>query len=155
MTLNKDLKTELSQFSSLQSEIKILEDQLQSLKWQRDDVNGKIKTDSVKGSTPNFPYILHNITVKGLSDEELGQKYGISESISAVRKQLTERRLACIKEYKRLNDFITSIEDSQMRQILTLRYVYGNEWKDVAAKIGGNNTEDGVRKSHDRFLEKY
>ncbi len=56
--------------------------------------------------------------------------------------------------YNRLNRYIATVEDSLMRQILTLRYVDGMSWLQVAMSIGGGNTADSVRKAHDRFLQK-
>ena len=56
----------------------------------------------------------------------------------------------CMIEYNRLIRFISSVEDSQMRQILTLRYVNGMTWQRIATEIGGGNTEDSVRR---RILE--
>lgn len=58
----------------------------------------------------------------------------------------------CMIEYNRLIRFISSVEDSQMRQILTLRYVNGMTWQRIATEIGGGNTEDSVRMAHSRFL---
>ena len=45
------------------------------------------------------------------------------------------------------------LEDSQMRQILLLKYLRGLSWRQVAMGIGGNNTEDGVRKRAERWLK--
>lgn len=59
----------------------------------------------------------------------------------------------CWYELNRLNRFIQSIDDSQMRQIMTLRYINGLSWRQVAMSIGGGNTEDGVRMMHNRFLD--
>jgi hypothetical protein len=150
----KDMKHELSQFTDLKNEIKMLDDQLQRDLIERDKINGNVKTDSVQGSMPDYPYILHSITVKGLSDDEISQKQDIKMNIAAIREKLKIRKADCIKQYRRLLDFISNVDDSQMRQILTYRYVYGNEWQQVADKIGGNNTEDSVRMAHDRFLKK-
>lgn len=60
----------------------------------------------------------------------------------------------CMIEYNRLIRFISSVEDSQMRQILTLRYVNGMTWQRIATEIGGGNTEDSVRMALTRFLER-
>lgn len=60
----------------------------------------------------------------------------------------------CWYELNRLNRYIQSVEDSFMRQVLTYRYVNGMSWDQVAFNIGGRNTGDGVRKAHNRFLEK-
>lgn len=58
----------------------------------------------------------------------------------------------CFYELDRLNRYINTIEDSLMRQILSLRYVNGLSWKEVACSIGGGNTDDSVRMMHNRFL---
>lgn len=55
-------------------------------------------------------------------------------------------------EYNRLLRYISSVEDSQMRQILTLRYLNGLTWREVAQSIGGGNTEDGVKQAAHRFI---
>ena len=59
----------------------------------------------------------------------------------------------CFYELNRLNRYIAGVEDSQMRMILSLRYVNGLNWTQIALSIGGN-TPDSIRKSHDRFLAK-
>ena len=56
--------------------------------------------------------------------------------------------------YNHINRYIATVPDSLMRQILTLRYVNGMSWVQVAMSIGGGNTADSVRMAHDRFLRK-
>ena len=58
----------------------------------------------------------------------------------------------CFYELNRLNRYINSLEDSLIRQILSLRYINRLSWLQIAFSVGGNNTADGVRKAHDRFL---
>ena len=58
----------------------------------------------------------------------------------------------CFYELNRLNRFIQRVDDSQMRQILTLRYINGLSWQKVAFGIGEYD-ESLVRKKHDRFLK--
>ena len=58
----------------------------------------------------------------------------------------------CFYELNRLNRYIASVEDSQMRLILSLRYVSGLNWIQIAAAIGGN-TPDSIRMMHNRFLQ--
>ena len=59
----------------------------------------------------------------------------------------------CFYELNRLNRYIDTIDDSQVRMILSLRYINGLNWTQIAASIGGN-TSDSVRMIHNRFLEK-
>jgi len=49
---------------------------------------------------------------------------------------------------------ILQCPDLHMRRILCLRYLDGLAWEEVAARIGGGNTEDSVRKAAQRFLDK-
>ena len=51
-----------------------------------------------------------------------------------------------------IEEYINTIDDSLTRQILSLRYVNGLTWEQVAASIGGGNTADSVRKVAERFL---
>lgn len=60
----------------------------------------------------------------------------------------------CLRELIRLNKYIYSINDSEIRQIFTLRYINGLSWEQVASKISVYATEDSVRKAHDRYLNK-
>ena len=59
----------------------------------------------------------------------------------------------CFYELNRLNRYINSIDDSQIRIILALRYINGLSWKQIAHSIGGGNTEKGVQMIIKRFLE--
>lgn len=58
----------------------------------------------------------------------------------------------CFYELNRLNRYIAGVEDSQIRQILTLRFINGLNWLQVARSIGGNNTMDSVKKTCYRYL---
>lgn len=60
----------------------------------------------------------------------------------------------CFYELNRLNRYIESVDESHMRMILSLRYINALSWEQIACSIGGGNTEDSVRKAHDRFLYK-
>lgn len=79
------------------------------------------------------------------------ESYGI---LIAEQRELIELKIKqSIIEYNRLNRYIAEVADSLTRQIMSLRYVNGFNWTQVAMHIGGGNTPDGVRKRHDRFLE--
>jgi hypothetical protein len=60
----------------------------------------------------------------------------------------------CFYELNRLNRYINTIDDSQLRMIFSLRYINGLSWLQIALAIGGGNSADGVRKAHDRFMSK-
>ncbi len=93
--------------------------------------------------------------ITGLPHVGGGDKVGDLAILIAEQKDLVELMVKqSVMEYNRLNRYIASVEDAQMRMILSFRYVNGLSWQQVAFHIGGNNTADGVRKAHNRFLEK-
>lgn len=59
----------------------------------------------------------------------------------------------CWYELNRLNRYIAEVEDSETRQILSLRFVNGLTWRQVAASMGEGYTEDYARKRAERFFE--
>ena len=60
----------------------------------------------------------------------------------------------CFYEFNRLNRYIETVYDSQMRMILALRYINGLSWRQIAFSIGGGNTEESIRQMVHRFFKK-
>ena len=88
--------------------------------------------------------------VTGISD-----KVGRYAAEIADLKELLDLNLKkCFYELNRLNRYIEGIDDSQMRMIMTLRYVNGLSWRQIAFSIGGGNTEDSIKKLAYRYLKK-
>lgn len=54
---------------------------------------------------------------------------------------------------KRLQDFIRVLPNVRIRIIMSLRFIDQLTWTEVAAKIGGRETEDTVKKAVYRYLE--
>lgn len=88
--------------------------------------------------------------VEGISDKVATYTAEISDLKSLLDLNLKK----CFFELNRLNRYINSIEDSEMRMILSLRYINGLCWEQVAASISPYASGESVRKAHDRFLAK-
>lgn len=58
---------------------------------------------------------------------------------------MAAKQQQCIYEHSRLMRYITEIDDSLTREIFILRFVNGLSWRQVAASVGGNNTEASVK----------
>lgn len=70
-------------------------------------------------------------------------------------KGIIEAKLQqCIYERNRLERYISSIDDSLLRQIFTYRFIDGLPWEQVAACVGGGNTVAGVKMLCYRHLNK-
>ena len=59
----------------------------------------------------------------------------------------------CFSERVRLERYIQGVPDSEMRMILTLRYINGLSFQQIAFSIGYQD-ESVPRKRHDRFLKR-
>ena len=73
--------------------------------------------------------------------------------LDRLQRKLNRRIEELIDLVEETYEYIDNIDDSLIRQIITLRYINGLEWKQVAASIGGNNTADSVRKIAERYLK--
>ena len=85
---------------------------------------------------------------------------GINDKISKYAAQIADLKglldlnlKKCFYELNRINRFIESVEDSEIRMILTLRYTQNLSWRNIATTM--NYQDESVpRKRHDRFLRK-
>lgn len=88
--------------------------------------------------------------VQGISDK-IG-KY--AAEIADLKGLLDLSLKRCFYELNRLNRYIESLDDVEARLILSLRYINGLSWNQVAASISPYATEDSIRMIHNRFLNK-
>lgn len=126
----------------------------------------------------NYPYVvnalqkyekelaeLYDDSAGSMSPDMSGMPHGSAASGSKVffgveRNEVYINDLKQkISEYKerlyKYRQFFASIEDDLTLQIFELRFKYSFRWEQVAAHIGGNNTENTVKKVCYRYLEKY
>ena len=53
-----------------------------------------------------------------------------------------------------VEEYINSIEDSHIRRIVRYRVIDNMTFRKIAIWMGGNNTEDGIKKAYYRFINK-
>lgn len=74
--------------------------------------------------------------------------YLVAEKIS-LEKRLEELNLKRIK----IEEYISNITDFHIRLIIVLHFIDKLTWRQVAQRIGGNNTADSVRMLCKRYVE--
>lgn len=83
-----------------------------------------------------------------------GDKIGDLAILIAEQRDLIDLKVRqSVVEYNRLIRYIASVEDAQMRMILSLRYVNGLSWQQVAFRMGETD-ESYPRRKHNIFLRK-
>lgn len=125
----------LDQLRHLSREIEILQEQIHKAETV-------VVADVVVGSDVEHPYLKRSITIAGTNDRRIRQ----------LKRRLTRKLNELITVKEEMLDYIGTVTDSEMRQILILRYVDGLTWRQVARKMGRAGDGSTERKKHDRFL---
>lgn len=123
---------ELSQLYYLKKEIAKLEKQLQDLQDASTRATVTV-SDSPRSGRVSSPTAL-------------------GADICELKTMLEDIRQQRIAEYKRLLGYINSIDDSYTRQVMTLRFVEGLKWEEVADEL--NTTSWSVKHLCYRFVDR-
>jgi hypothetical protein len=95
-----------------------------------------VVTDSVVGSSPDYPYVAHSVTIHGIRKDD-----------AAVKEvnQLTQKKAA-------LDAYIDGIEDERVKTIVELRIRKSLSWVQIGQRM--SESPDAVRMQYTRMFEK-
>lgn len=156
-------KSVLKQYIDLKAEADEIKEKISKLEKQIGDIEKRIKEIEEKSETVKDKVMGGLGGIQGFKIEGIPMReYEKRKSDLMVKKLLLNQRKSTLEilEYQiiqQTNDveeFIASIDDSRMRRIVNLRFIQNLSWNKVADRIGGGNTEDGIRMSFDRFMQK-
>ena len=127
---------ELSQLYYLNREIERDKRELERLKWE-----------SVSPRTHRMTGMPHGNGHENIMEQKIA---AIADLEGLIRAKMTQ----CIYERNRLERYIADIPDSLTRQIFALRFINGMSWVQIAFRVGGGNTSEGVRKRVYRHINR-
>lgn len=127
-------KSELEQIYYLNRELKMWEDEL-----------ARLKARSLVASP--LPCTSHGSGISDKVAQRTEREMELENRIQDKRDKIQELRDRAIA-------YITTISDSLTRMVIYYRCVSLFGWRRVAYEIGGNNTEESVRKIYTRFFER-
>lgn len=130
-------KRRLEQYSSIKAEIKKLEDEIKERENRR-------LTDTVTGSSPEYPFTKHTVTIKGVD-------YGSDLLI----RRLKEKAFLLDEERTYIEKWLDTVEDSQMRTIIRMKFVKGLTWQQIATELDAPHKMEKFKKDFYRFIEKH
>lgn len=138
----------LTQYTDLQKECKEVRGKIEKLERQIEKIerDGNV-IDKVRGGDGG----LQSFKIEGFPYPEYSRKKTL---LYARKATLSELEMELLETLNEVEVFIASVKDSHMRRIISLRIVDGLSWNEVADHIGGGNTEDSIRMSFNRFMEK-
>jgi len=141
-------KNILVQYGDLQKEIKELRERIE----KTEKVIAKIEDegsviDKVMGGAGG----LQPFKIEGFPYPEYNKK----KKLLQERKEILKTREIKLEEMlNQIDIYVSEVNDSRMRRIISLKYLDKMSWNQIAIRIGGNATADSVRMEFNRFLEK-
>ena len=136
----------LVQYADIQQEVIEIREKVEKLEAQIDKIESEgAVIDKVMGGEGG----LQPFKIEGFPYPEYSRKKTL---LYARKATLSELELELLETLNEVESFISNINDSHIRRIVSLRVVDGLSWNKVALKMGGGNTEDSVRKAFDRFI---
>ena len=138
----------LTQYNDLQKEIKEIRVRIKNTETQIAEIEqtGDV-IDTVRGGTGGN----QRFKIEGFPYPEYSRKKTLLYTRMATLENL---EIESLEALNKIEEFISELKDSRLRRIITLRFIENLSWNKVAARIGGVNTEDSVRKIFTRFMEK-
>lgn len=146
-------KDVLVQYCEMKEEIKDIRRRIEKL--DRFLADPPIVSDTVKGTRKDGT--IGPIKVTGIPDPEISRKQRARER---YRKLLEAKETELLKLMGQAEEYISSIEKSELRIMLRLYYIDGLTWLQVAHRMNRifpkrsrGYTEDGCRMRNKRFFE--
>lgn len=115
--------------------------------------NGEKVTDKVYGGEGGWQgFIIEGIPVPEydkLKTALLTKRIRLNDEY----KQLAQHQIELCEQRAGVQKFLRSITDPHIKRIITYRCIEQCSWSEVASKMGGGNTEDGVKQAFWRFCK--
>lgn len=100
-----------------------------------------------ENTTPNYS----NEPRGNKTSDKVGEYASVIVDLLIKQKELNKE---IAREIFYIDAWINDIEDALTREIFRLRYINGLKWRDVAQRLGGGNTENGIKSIHHRYLSR-
>lgn len=130
---------QLEQYEAMAREKKLWEAELNAMYKKY----GGLVKDTVRGSSVEYPYTAHPVTITGIQTKPCRR-------IKQKEERLKRRRAEVEQQLEQIEDFIDGLEDSQLRQIIHYRYIRGYSWVKSAQLMG--TKESSIRSKITRYF---
>ena len=149
-------KSILSEYADMKAEIKDLRRRIAEDQKKIDQLQHTIVSDSVscgkKGKKP-----IRTVKIKGFPQREINRRISLMKRRQA-KLQMLETDL--IEKQLQVEEYIQTIQKSELRTMFRLYYIDNLTWYQVALRMNQmfpkhkiKYTEDNCRMRHNRFLE--
>ena len=137
----KRLKEKLDQLYDIRKEISEITNKVNKLEPEA------LVKDYVYKSSKYFPYTKHKVTL-------IAENPRLLKKVEEYKNILTTKTCKLLEVEVECENFISQLPTSRLRRIFRYRYFEQYSWRKIAYLIGGNATEDSVKKEHNRYMQK-
>lgn len=129
---------ELSQIYYLKKEMKFIIERLEELQARATKVTSNISAQPTgRGGFAGAGF-----------ENDIDKRIELENHLAQLQQRINEETL-------RIQNYISGVDDSLVRMIITLRCIYCYSWVKVAMTIGGNNTADGIKMMYHRYIRNH
>lgn len=140
-------RRQLEQYIYLKQEQKDLEDKIKKIEKQLDKLNEEgLVVDKVRGGEGN----MQSFRIEGFPYQDYIKKRTL---LIANLNKLEKAECKALNLLNEIEDYLATVNDSLLRQIIRFRVIDGHSWCEIAQKIKGN-TEDSLKKIYYRHFGK-
>ena len=128
-------------------EIKEISDRIEEMEMILKKLNDRKNINTVVKGGAGGDKIFH---VNGYSKESAED---LEYLIRKDMRLLNARKENANELVTEVDSFINTLNDSRMRRMLSLKYIYGKTWYQVAQEMGKRYSPDSCKKQVQRFLK--
>lgn len=128
-------------------QLNFLYKEIDRLKYKIDNYKpAEVVVDSVRASSAMFPYVEHTVTIEGIEQNHYSLP-DLQDKLYSFRKRLANQILY-------IEDEIEKIEDSEIRLIISYRFLDRMSWLQIMTEMDYNNQDTPRMKLNNYFKKK-
>lgn len=129
-------------------EIAVLEKYLDKL--EKDEAK-QIQTDTVKGSSPEFPYLPVTVKVSGIAPQNIEAVEKIKKLQQQTKVKIYQKKLELERQRAAVELWLDKVADPNIRSLIRLHYIMGLSWEDICETLELSGDGSTQRKQMNRF----
>lgn len=129
-------------------EIAVLEKYLDKL---AEDERQWKQTDTVKGSSPEFPYLPVTVKVSGIAPQNTEAVEKIKKLQQQTKVKIYKKKLELERQRAAVELWLDTVADPNIRSLIRLHYMMGLSWEDICRTLDLSGDGSTQRKQMNRF----
>lgn len=113
----------------------------------------KKEIDNLEERIITFGVGVSSVKVKELNVDSSPQYKSIQDKITELKDLWMEKRVSALEEYIKIEHYISSVEDSEIRQIMRYRYLDLKKWDEIDELL--HNGINYSKKKYYKYFKSY